>query len=115
MMRRDATMQHGRPVMDKQIAYRTIAGEARVISVQDSRLHHLDPVATFIWEQIGSGERTVQQIAAAVVEAFDVDTEVARLDLEEFLQELTALGLIRWERAPQAAEGDSDPSSDSSR
>jgi len=114
-MRRDATMQYDRPVVDSQVAYRTIGGEARVISVLDSRLHHLDPVATFVWEQIDGGHKTVQQIVAAMVDAYEVEPEVARVDLEDLLGELTSLGLIRWERAPDVAAAPPEPSPDSLR
>ncbi|MDY0058731.1 MAG: PqqD family protein [Myxococcota bacterium] len=84
-----------RVVISEQVACRTIDGEARIISIEDSRLHHLDPVATCIWEAIERGEGHVDALVGVVVGKYRVEPERARQDIHELLQELLRLGLVR--------------------
>lgn len=92
-------MQDKTAVVNSQIACRTIDGEARIISVQDSRLHQLDPVGTFIWELIERGRGRVGELLDEVVGHFQVERPQALTDLEEFLAELERLGLVTLQGA----------------
>jgi hypothetical protein len=46
-----------------------------------------------VWE-LGDGSRTIDEIAAAVTEAFDVPAETARADVVAFVDALSAEGLL---------------------
>ncbi len=53
----------------------------------------LNPTARCVWELL-SEERSVDELAAAVTERFDVDVDRARADVQTFLDEIAAMGLI---------------------
>ena len=72
---------------------RTIDGEALVITPHDSMLHSLNETATYVWEH-ADGKRTLQQIAAAMLEEFEVDEATLRADLEAFVTTAVQRGLL---------------------
>lgn len=53
----------------------------------------LNPTGRCVWELL-SEERSVDELAAAVTERFEVDVDRARADVQTFLDEITAMGLI---------------------
>ena len=77
---------------------REVAGETIVVPIRagvgdlDS-IYTLNDVGATIWKLI-DGTRTADDIALAVVEAFEVEPEQARRDVEEFLASLTEAGMI---------------------
>ena len=64
-----------------------------VLQPDMSELHSLNAVATRIWELIEQ-ERKVADVAAAVVEEYDIDEETARRDVLELLATLRDKQLI---------------------
>jgi len=94
-------MQEKFASISEHVACRTIDGEARIISVRDSRLHQLDPVATFIWEQLEQGRGGFGTLLDEIVGNFEVEQAQAALDLEELLGELERLGLVTLHRASE--------------
>lgn len=76
-----------------------VGGELLIRSPDGTALHHLNPTATCIWDA-WDGRLTTAELAAQLVERFDVCLEVAMRDVERVLGELSALGLL----------ADSDPS-----
>ena len=53
----------------------------------------LNDTACCVWELLAE-ERTVDELAAAVVERFDVDLDRARADVQAFLDEIAPRGMI---------------------
>ncbi len=53
----------------------------------------LNATGRCIWELLAE-ERSVEDLAAALVERFDVDSERARADVQAFLNEITPWGLL---------------------
>jgi hypothetical protein len=53
----------------------------------------LNAVGRYIWELLAE-DRSLDELAAAVVEHFDVDAGRARADIEAFVADLGAKGLI---------------------
>jgi hypothetical protein len=53
----------------------------------------LNYTARCVWELIAE-DRSVDELAAAVAERFEVDRERARVDVQTFLDEIARLGLI---------------------
>lgn len=72
--------------------WREIDGEVVVISIDVNRVRLLNRVGSFIWSQCEG--RTVDELAAAVCERFDVEEEVARRDIDVFVQDLIARGML---------------------
>lgn len=78
---------------------RTIDGEAIVITPADSTLHTLNETATFIWDR-ADGSRTLEQIAAELIEEFDVEPDALRDDALRFVQDAVRRGLVLVSEAP---------------
>jgi hypothetical protein len=53
----------------------------------------LNDTAVCAWELLAE-ERSVDELTAAVVERFDVAAEIARADVQTFVDEITRLGLL---------------------
>lgn len=58
-----------------------------------NRLITLNEVGSFIYKQL-SEDRTLDELAAAIVEAYEVDEAVARADAEAFVLNLDKAGLL---------------------
>jgi hypothetical protein len=55
--------------------------------------HELNEVAARVWS-LCDGRRTVREIAAVIVDEFEVDAEIARRDVAEFASEMLEDGLL---------------------
>jgi len=53
----------------------------------------LNPTGLHVWELLAE-ERSVDELAAAVVEKFDVELDRAEVDVQVFLDEIRAMGLV---------------------
>jgi hypothetical protein len=65
---------------------RVIEGEAVVITPDDSQLHSLNEVGTFIWER-ADGAHTVGQIIDEICQAFEVERAQAAADVAAFVDQ----------------------------
>ncbi|OGK98072.1 MAG: hypothetical protein A3I14_02285 [Candidatus Rokubacteria bacterium RIFCSPLOWO2_02_FULL_73_56] len=74
-------------------AWRVIEGEAVILSLDTKVLRGLNAVGSRVWELI-DGRRSVADIVAAVVREFDVPPEAAGADVDAFVRELLARGLV---------------------
>lgn len=54
----------------------------------------LNVTSGFIWSLLDQ-DRSLDELAAAVVERFEVDPARARADIQTFLDEITGLGLLQ--------------------
>ena len=72
---------------------RTIEGEAIVITPDDSRMHNLNPTATFIWDR-ADGAQTLEQIFQAMHNEFEVSENELRNDILAFVKESQTKGMI---------------------
>jgi hypothetical protein len=75
------------PVLHPQVATRVVDGEALIVLADSGQVNVLNPVGTRMWELM-DGTHDVQQIVDAICAEFDVTADVAKRDLEEFLQQL---------------------------
>lgn len=71
----------------------SVNGELLILNRQQEKIHQLNPVASFIWENL-DGDATKQQLLKAIIEKYDVDQDVAKNDLESLLNELADLNLV---------------------
>jgi hypothetical protein len=53
----------------------------------------LNPTGRHVWELLAE-DRSVDEMAAAVVEKFDVELDRAQVDVQAFLDEITGMGLV---------------------
>lgn len=92
---------------------RTIAGETVLVPIRQQigdlgEICTLNEVATFIWDRLAVGA-TVGEMAAALGETFEAESEQIRQDLEDFLQQLLSLRAIQRVDAPPDASGPTPP------
>lgn len=78
---------------DPRVLWRAFDEEIALIAPWASSVHTLTHVGARCWE-LADG-RTFQQIMDVLLEEFDVDPEVLRKDLEEFLDELAKRNLLQ--------------------
>ena len=76
-------------------ASRVFNGEAVIISPAENVVRMLNPVGSRIWE-LCDGSRTLDQIAAALTEEFDVDLAHARESVSAFAADLLDKELLTW-------------------
>jgi hypothetical protein len=83
----------------KAIAARLLGDEMMIMSAVDSTFFTLDDVATVIW-QAADGQTPLSGIAAKICQQFDVDQEQAERDAEQFVDELSAHGILLVSESP---------------
>jgi|WetSurMetagenome_2_1015567.scaffolds.fasta_scaffold1260253_1 hypothetical protein len=76
-------------------ASRVFNGEAVIISPAENMVRMLNPVGSRIWE-LCDGGHTLDQIAAALTEEFEVDLAHARQSVTAFVDDLLAKDLVVW-------------------
>jgi Coenzyme PQQ synthesis protein D (PqqD) len=74
-------------------AWRLIAGEAVILSLDTKVLRGLNDVGSRVWDLI-DGQRTVSDIIDVIVEEFDVPRGQAAGDVEAFARQLLEKGLV---------------------
>ena len=76
-----------------RLAARKVGGEMVILSADDSSLLVLNEVGTAIWEA-ADGRTSVEAIADAVCEQYDVDPAEARRDVDAFVEALAEAGVV---------------------
>ncbi len=76
-------------------ASRVFSGEAVIISPAENVVRMLNPVGSRIWE-LCDGSHTLDQIAAALTEEFEVDPAHARESVATFVADLLDKELLTW-------------------
>ena len=75
-------------------AYRDVDGEGGLVVLPDKReVKVLNPVGSLIFSLL-DGQHSQEQIAEAVAQEFEVTPDAAQRDLEEFLRDLQAAGML---------------------
>ncbi|HYZ88395.1 MAG TPA: PqqD family protein [Myxococcales bacterium] len=83
-----------RPLRHPAVQSRGVAGDTTLVGPVDATApHELNEVAARIWT-LCDGRRTARDIAAVIVDEFEVDAETARRDVAEFVRELLQDGLL---------------------
>jgi Coenzyme PQQ synthesis protein D (PqqD) len=75
------------------LAWREIDHETVIISPDESVMHELNDTGSFLWRNI-DGRRTAEDLAALLVEQYDVAQETALADTLELLEELSTRKLL---------------------
>ncbi|HEV3061116.1 MAG TPA: PqqD family protein [Vicinamibacterales bacterium] len=80
-------------VRGDRLAARKVGGEMVILSADDSSLFVLNEIGTAIWEA-ADGRTSLHAIAEGVCQAYDVDRETALRDVEAFVSDLAAAGVV---------------------
>jgi hypothetical protein len=88
-----------RYIKDLNIVFRKIADECILVPIKQrasdvDSIYTINEVGSFIWEQI-DGVKPLSEIRDTIVNEFEVASEVAEVDLLEFLQQLEKVGAVR--------------------
>ena len=92
------------PQRNPKLAWREIDGEAVIISPEDSHVHELNETASVIWKH-ADGKHTVEEIAAAVADEYDVPIPVAQRDVKELIFALSEKGLLKAPKRDEVMSG----------
>ncbi len=75
------------------LAWREIDEETVIISPGESVMHELNDTGSFVWRNI-DGRRNAEELAALLVEQYDVTRETALADTVSLLEELSSRKLL---------------------
>lgn len=81
-------------IRNEMVVWRDISGEVVIAERYNSTIHVLNKTASLIWT-LADGTKQMEDLAAAIYNRFNVTSEQARADTEEFCQQLLGAGLIR--------------------
>jgi hypothetical protein len=84
------------PVIDPELTWRLLDGDAVIVSPASGEIRVLNHVGAEIWQLLENG-RTPTQIQQTLTEQYALPPEQAAQDLNAFLDDLTARGLIIWQ------------------
>jgi len=70
-----------------------IDGELVILDKENGQIHQLNPVASFIWQQLELGLNDTV-IVEKLVQFYDIEKTAARVDLDTILKQFTDLKLI---------------------
>ena len=78
----------------RDIAARVMADEMVIMSVKNSRVFSLNPIATRIWTAADGATPLREIVARAVLSEFEVDAETAYRDALELVEDLAQEGIL---------------------
>ena len=81
------------PKKNPKTAWRTIAGEGVILSLDTKVLRGLNAVGARVWELI-DGHRSIEAISREIAREFEVEPSRAVADAETFVRDLLARGLV---------------------
>lgn len=82
-----------RPCHHPRAASRLFEGEVVIVHPDTNMVRMLNPVGSRIWE-LADGTRTISEIAAALVEEFEVELEIAHQSVSDFVEELRSKDIL---------------------
>jgi PqqD family protein of HPr-rel-A system len=87
-------MARQQPEIVSGLIWRIVDDNIVVVSPTVGDVHVLSPTGSVIWQMLAE-QQTLDAITAHIVENFEVEPEQAQNDIMAFIQELTAMGLLR--------------------
>ena len=84
--------------INKDYVLRNVAGESIVVPTGEAAqklngMMTLNETAAFLWENVEKVQ-TKEELVKLLLDEFDVDKEIAIEDVDDFINELTAIGII---------------------
>jgi hypothetical protein len=84
------------------IAARLVGGEMMIMSATDSTFFTLNEVATAIWQAADGCTPLSDIVAKTICQEFDVDSDQAQQDVEQFVSDLSQHGILLVSEQPTA-------------
>ena len=85
-----------------RVASRTLEETAFILN--QSQMVSLNPVGTFVWDQLKGSSKSLAELTGAVTTEFEVEAATATHDIEQFLKELIQESLVVVENDEASAE-----------
>lgn len=85
-----------------RVASRTLEETAFILN--QSQMVSLNPVGTFVWDQLKGASKSLEELTGAVTTEFEVEAATATQDIEQFLRELIQESLVVVENDEASAE-----------
>ena len=85
------------PHLISEIIWRVLDDNAVLVSPEGGQVTILNGVGTIIWSLI-DGQSNGLDIARQLAQQYDVSSDQAQNDVEQFLNKLQNRGLITWEK-----------------
>jgi hypothetical protein len=76
------------------LSWREIDDEVIAVDVETSTYLGTNQAGALLWERLANGGATPQQLADVLVEAYGIDAERARVDVEAFVADLATRRLL---------------------
>jgi hypothetical protein len=97
-------------VRSQAVVARVVAGETLIIPVRDGvgdmeSFYSLNSTGSLIWKLLGS-PRTLTQLAMAFAQEYEVEPEMVRRDVADFLNEMMASGLVELSASVMMVEAE---------
>ena len=83
------------PVKNPKVVWRDLEGEGVLLNPADGKYFGLNAVGLSMWEKV-DGERTLEEIAALLLEEYAVERSVLERDIVEWAGQMTAGGLLSF-------------------
>jgi hypothetical protein len=87
-------MTEVRPQRGEDLVLRDVGDELMFYEREGDRVHILNGTARKIF-RLCDGKRSLEEIAAELVDCFEVEPDTARRDVEETVERLCELGILR--------------------
>ena len=85
-----------------RVASRTLEETAFILN--QSQMVSLNPVGTFVWDQLKGSSKSLEELTGTVTTEFEVEASTAKEDIEQFLRELIQESLVVIENDEASAE-----------
>ena len=85
-------------IRSQSVVARVVAGETLIVPIRGkvgdlASIYSFNGTGTLIWKLLESA-KSVEELAAAVAEAYEVEAARAQRDVEQFVGEMKAVGLV---------------------
>lgn len=102
-------------VRSDDVVARMIGGETLIVPVRGNvgdlaSIYSLNEIGSVVWEAVAR-PTALPELVSLVVQKYEVERERAQQDIEIFLAEMTAAGLVKAEGREGALQAKLDPSS----
>ena|SRR3990167_6506259 len=77
----------------ENVPWRIIEGEAILVNVDKSEVIHLNQTAAEVWNHLDN-KNAILDIITHIQEKFEIDEEIAKKDILEFISQLVEKGLV---------------------
>ena len=78
----------------REVAGKQVVVPVGMASMEFAGMINLNTVGAYLWQQLET-EQTVDTLTAALTERYEVAAEIAKADVEAFVESLTKVGAIQ--------------------